>query len=65
MGAPVTLDVTQTGARLTFDVNGFRNTVWTEDAIAEAADTERLEAEKQRKIVRILDFIKHYDGIKR
>lgn len=65
MGAPVTLDVTQTGARLTFDVNGFRKTVWTEDAVAEAADTERLEAEKQRKIVRILDFIKHYDGIKR
>lgn len=62
MGAPVTLDVTAAGSRLTFNVEGFRRSVWTEDAMAEAADQDRLEAEKQRKLIRIIDFIKHYDG---
>jgi len=65
MGAPVTLDVAETGARLTFNVDGFRKAVWTDDALAEAADTVKMEIEKQRKIVRLLDFVKHYDGIKR
>ncbi len=37
MGAPVTLDVTEAGARLTFNVEGARKQIKTEDAIAEAA----------------------------
>lgn len=65
MGAPVTLDVTESGSHLSFDVGGFRKAVWTDDALAEVADKERFEIEKQRKIVRLLNFIKHYDGIKR
>lgn len=37
MGAPVTLDVTESGARLSFNVEGSRKLVKTEDAMAEAA----------------------------
>ena len=65
MGAPVTLDVTEAGARLTFDVEGFRKSVWTEDAAAEVADTVRMQIEKQRKLIRIANFLKYYDGYKR
>ena len=62
MGAQVTLDVSESGARLTFNVDGFRKTVWTEDASAEVTDKDRLEIEKQRKLIRLADFIKYYDG---
>ena len=62
MGARVTMDVSDAGARLTFNVDGFRKTVWTEDASAEVADKDRLETEKQRKLIRFADFIKYYDG---
>ena len=62
MGAPVTLDVTETGSRLTFNVDGFRKTVWTNDALDEVADADKLEAQKQRKLIRLVDFLKHYDG---
>ena len=50
---------------LTFDVEGFRKSVWTEDAAAEAADTVRMQIEKQRKLIRLANFIKYYDGYKR
>lgn len=50
---------------LTFDVEGFRKSVWTEDAAAEAADTVRMQIEKQRKLIRIANFLKYYDGYKR
>ena len=65
MGAPVTMDVTETGASLRFNVDGFQKAVWTEDAIKESLDLDRLGLEKQRKLIRLLDFVKHYDGIKR
>ena len=50
---------------LTFDVEGFRKSVWTEDAAAEAADTVRMQIEKQRKLIRLANFLKYYDGYKR
>ena len=65
MGAPVSLDVRTDGASLSFNIEGFQKAVWTEDSLSEVRDTARLEAEKQRKLIRILDFIKNYDGIKR
>ena len=65
MGAPVTLDVTDAGARLAFEVGGFRKAVWTQDAQAEVDNQEKLDAEKQRKLIRIIDFVKHYNGYRR
>ena len=50
---------------LAFDVEGFRKSVWTEDAAAEVADTVRMQIEKQRKLIRIANFLKYYDGYKR
>ena len=50
---------------LTFDVEGFRKSVCTEDAAAEVADTVRMQIEKQRKLIRIANFLKYYDGYKR
>lgn len=65
MGAPVSLDVRTDGASLSFNIDGFHKAVWTEDSLLEVRDTARLKAEKQSKLIRILDFIKNYDGIKR
>ncbi|MBQ1718489.1 MAG: hypothetical protein II031_04970 [Bacteroidales bacterium] len=50
---------------LACDVEGFRKSVWTEDAAAEVADTVRMAIEKQRKLIRIANFLKYYDGYKR
>ena len=67
MGAPVTLDVTETGATLTFDIDGTRQRVRTEDAAATPLQGGRgiSAGEKQRKIVRIIDFLRHFEGIRR
>lgn len=35
------------------------------DAAAEVADTVRMQIEKQRKLIRIANFLKYYDGYKR
>lgn len=65
MGAQVTLDVTESGSRLSFNTEGFRKTVWTDDALSEVADKERFAVEKQRRLVRIINFIKHYEGVRK
>jgi hypothetical protein len=61
MGAPVTLDVTDAGATLTFHVEGRTRRIDTAAAVSEAVSTEK-EIEKQREFVRILDFIRHFEG---
>ena len=58
MGAPVTLDVTESGATVSFDVEGRQKRVLTSEAVAEAADTLRMQAEGQRNITRIIDSLK-------
>ena len=65
MGAPVTLDVSAEGATLSFGLNGRTETFSTEAALAELQDDGEPNEEKQSKIVRAFNFIKHYDGIKR
>ena len=65
MGAPVTLEVDAEGGRLRFDIDGFRQDVWTDDSLAESRDTLLLDTQKQRKLIRLLDFVKHYDGVRR
>jgi len=65
MGAPVTLEVDENGGRLRFDIDGFRQDVWTDDALQESRDTVGTEIQKQRKLIRLLDFVKHYDGVRR
>ena len=42
MGAPVTLDVTETGATLTFNVEGRKQVIHTEDALVEARELKEL-----------------------
>ena len=67
MGAPVTLDVTENGASLTFDMKGQQVRVRTEDTVAGPTQGGReiKDGEKQRKLVRIYDFLKHFEGIRR
>ena len=65
MGVPVTLDVTGSGATLTFGVEGRTEIVSTEVALAELQDDGEQNEEKQRKLIRAINFIKHYDGIKK
>jgi muramoyltetrapeptide carboxypeptidase len=67
MGAPVTLDVTASGATLTFDIAGVRQPVLTEDATATPLQGghEITAGEKQRRIVRLIDFLRHFEGIRR
>ena len=63
MGAPVTLDVSSEGARLTFGVRGDPVTV----RVADALESERLRSvaqreEKQLKLVRAVNFLRYYNG---
>ena len=67
MGAPVTLDVTPEGASLSFGMEGRQVAVRTEDTVASPFQGGRSieEGGKQRKLVRIVDFLKHFEGIRR
>ena len=67
MGAPVTLDVTPAGASLTFGMAGRQVPVRTEETVAgpNQGGREITEGQKQRKLVRIVDFLKHFEGIRR
>ena len=67
MGAPVTLDVTTAGASLTFGMAGRQVPVRTEETVAgpNQGGREITEGQKQRKLVRIVDFLKHFEGIRR
>ena len=67
MGAPVTLDVTASGASLTFGMNGRQAPVSTEETVATPfqGGQQITEGKKQRRLVRIVDFLKHFEGIRR
>ena len=67
MGAPVMLDVTTAGASLTFGMAGRQVPVRTEETVAgpNQSGREITEGQKQRKLVRIVDFLKHFEGIRR
>lgn len=67
MGAPVTLDVTAAGASLTFGMEGRQVPVRTEETVAGPTQGGReiTEGKKQRKLVRIFDFLRHFEGIRR
>ena len=67
MGAPVTMDVTANGATLTFNLEGRQVSVRTEDTVASPLQGGReiTEGKKQRRLVRIFDFLRHFEGIRR
>ena len=66
MGAPVTLDVTAAGASLTFGMEGRQAPVRTEETVATPfqGGQKISEGKKQRRLVRIVDFLKHFEGIR-
>ena len=67
MGAPVTLHVTAAGASLTFGMEGRQVPVRTDETVAGPNQGGRkiIEGKKQRRLVRIFDFLKHFEGIRR
>ena len=67
MGAPVTLDVTAAGASLTFGMEGRQVPVRTEETVAGPTQGGReiTEGQKQRRLVRLIDFLRHFEGIRR
>ncbi|MBO6062583.1 MAG: hypothetical protein J6P62_01270, partial [Bacteroidales bacterium] len=67
MGAPVTLDVTTAGASLTFGMVGRQMPVRTEETVATPfqGGQKITEGKKQRRLVRIFDFLKHFEGLRR
>ncbi len=67
MGAPVTLHVTAAGASLTFGMEGRQVPVRTDETVAGPNQGGRkiTEGKKQRRLVRIFDFLKHFEGIRR
>ena len=67
MGAPVTMEVTESGATLAFNIAGVQQPVRTEDAVATPLQGGReiSAGEKQRRIVRLIDFLRYFEGIRR
>ena len=67
MGAPVTMDVTAAGATLTFGMEGRQVPVRTEETVASPLQGGReiAEGRKQRKLVRLFNFLRHFEGIRR
>ena len=63
----MTLDVTDAGASLTFGMNGRQAPVRTEETVATPfqGGQQITEGKKQRRLVRIVDFLKHFEGIRR
>ena len=66
MGAPATLTVTAAGATRTFGMEGRQVPVRTEETVAGPNQGGRkiTEGKKQRRLVRIVDFLKHFEGIR-
>ncbi len=64
MGAPATLEVSDTGAILSFGVEGRTEVISTEAALSELQDDGEKNEDKQRMLVRIFNFMRHYDGVK-
>ena len=65
MGATVDLDVTDTGATVTFDVPGQTRRIRTADALKESQPLRVDEVDKPAKFVRFIDFRRHFEGIRR
>lgn len=59
------LDVTDTGATVTFDVPGQTRRIRTADALKEAQPLRVDEVDKPAKFVRFIDFRRHFEGIRR
>ena len=68
MGAPVTLEVTPEGSKLTFDIDGNQEVVNAETVpLTDSLSTVKpldLVGDKHYKVVRIYNFIKHYRGVR-
>jgi muramoyltetrapeptide carboxypeptidase len=67
MGAPVTMNVTETGSTLAFNIPGCQVSIRTEEAVATPTQGGRsiTENQKQKRLVRWMDFRKHFQGIRR
>ena len=64
MGAPATMDVSSTGATLSFGMNAPKDTISTETALLQQQASEMRKEEKQSKIVRIFNFLRYYNGLR-
>ena len=67
MGAPVTMEVTEAGSTLAFNIPGRQVCVRTEEAVATPSQGGRsiTQDKKQNRLVRNIDFQKHFQGIRR
>ena len=64
MGAPATIDVSSTGATLSFGMNAPKDTISTETALLQQQASEMRKEEKQSKLVRIINFLRYYNGLR-
>ena len=66
MGAPATLNVTAAGAPLPLGLEGRQVPARPEETVAGPNQGGRkiTEGKKQRRLVRIVDFLKHFEGIR-
>ncbi len=64
MGAPATIDVSSTGATLSFGMNAPKDTISTETALLQQQASEMRMEEKQSKLVRIINFLRYYNGLR-
>ena len=64
MGAPATMDVSSTGATLSFGMNAPKDTISTETALLQQQASEMRKEEKQSKLVRIINFLRYYNGLR-
>ena len=63
MGAPATMDVSSTGATLSFGMNTPKDTISTETALLQQQASDMRKEEKQSKLVRIINFLRYYNGL--
>ena len=63
MGAPATMDVSSTGATLSFGMNAPKDTISTETALLQQQASDMRKEEKQSKLVRIINFLRYYNGL--
>ncbi len=64
MGAPATIDISSTGATLSFGMNAPKDTISTETALLQQQASEMRKEEKQSKLVRIINFLRYYNGLR-
>lgn len=64
MGAPATMDVSSTGATLSFGMNAPKDTISTETALLQQQASDMRKEEKQSKLVRIINFLRYYNGLR-